>query len=611
MCIGDAALAHALAERTGRILAASAQRRVLTAWRAATVMLVAEREAEQFYKQRARETQMEVLAARFNRLRILHPVLHSWAAAAAAAAAARAEAAAQAELDAQAREKRMAIAAQFNMHCRRHNALRAWRAGVVAAKAERVEVEQQEQITSRIDAVLSRVRAAQREGKMRSTAAAAQQPARPHTAASGGGASIAGSTASSAKGSKRPGSAGRVSRRPPPAPLPARLRTESAPRGQRRSSVPPDAALRTPRSAAGGGRADGCVQGHRQPPCADQGGGPPAAQLVPGALPGPLRGAFGSASGEVEGQADTPKPQPATAGACDHTPTGTSAAGAHRVACTPGAQAEDASTRANGVECAAVQHDTNKGTPGSSGLECAERSGSCTAAQLCTSTAGHPGQGRIAAPDRVLGHTAGSQAATGTPAVPLAVQSYHLHGQAAQSPDADAMARFQGAPAPVTEDPGPQGWTVGNRTGHGQGVQCDASDQLDRHARSPSLLPTPHEAALVTAQQADEDAASDRARPLSKAEAVTQSWDSYVDFLKHEVISRPDSDEPADEGATEPAPTAVQPAKSILPVQQFSRLRGRQAQEELDAQLARVQAATGVCCSRLLGTRCIRLHLKA
>lgn len=319
------------------------------------------------------------------------------------------------------------------------------------------------------------------------------------------------------------------------------------------------------------------------------------AQHMPAAPPDNLRGAFGSVSGEVERQAETPQAQPSTAGACDdHASTGASAAGVPRRACTAGAQAEVASTSASGMEHSALEHGMNKGTPGSSGLECVARSGSCDAAQPCTSAAGHPGKGRMAASDSMLRHTAGIQAATGTPAAPLAVRSHHLHGQAARSPDADAMAKFQGAPAPLIEDPGPQDWTVRNRTGNGQGVQCDESDQLDRHARSPSLLPTPHEAALVTTQQADEDVASDRARPLSKAEAVTQSWDSYVDFLRHEVISRPDSDGLEDEGATEPAPAAVQPAKSILPMQQFSRLRGRQAQEELDAQLARVQAATGV-----------------
>lgn len=565
----------------------STRRRVLMAWRAAAVAIVAEREAEVFYQQRAREAQLEVLAARFNRIRVLHPVLHSWSAAAVAAAATRAAATAEAAREAEAREKRMVIAARFHKHCRHHGVLRAWRGAVAAGKAERLEEQQQQQMTSRIDAVLSRVRAAQREGRMRSSAAG-QQPPRPQTA--GGGSTASAKSTAAGPAAPRPQSAGRGARRPPPASPRSRLTAAPSQSGARRSSTPQGAVCRP-----GSGRGDGRVQPGRQwPPVTPRGctGAPPDETVDP---PGSAY-ACGSPGGGGE-QAAGERAWESVVAACDGASTdGPGSVDVHE-ACVQGAEGGEVLPCASGVGEAVAAHpgDSRTAVSSSSGCEAAHagQHGSADASryQLCMDD--YHGSGGSLSSDPGVGQAVGSEAPPRQPLSRLPPRP------AAQEPDAGVTPRSGAPPVP---HPGPCGGS------HAGAVAMQSSDDheaaggvVDRengHLNSvggePDTAIGPFEAIPTGLWPAG----TGQQGALSKVDAVTQSWDSYVDFLKQEVISRPDQDDTAPADVAEPAPVAAQPAKSILPIQTFSRLRGRQAQEELDAQLARVQAATGapLCC---------------
>eukprot|EP00892_Ulva_mutabilis_P000435 jgi/Ulvmu1/10392/UM061_0076.1 len=585
---GDAALAVAVVDRSARILAGSRLQRMLTAWRGAVVALVAEREAEEFCRQREREAQREVLAARFNRLRLLHPVLHSWAAVSAVAVAARAEAAAAAEVEAAAREKRMAIAAQFHVHCRRHGVLRGWRAAAIAGHAEREEQQRQQQLTSRIDAVLSRVRAAQRAGTMRSSAA----PSAPQPQAATGRGAAAGSRAASPAATARLATAGKAHRQPAPVPPRPRPQTPSSRGGSKQASVPP-----RPR------RTDSA---------------------------GPSR------------RLHAVETQPMQ----EHSQTGATAAGTRRLATAPQSADTHAGAgqgRGQGRGSAAAVNTIDDDSRAWASIEsaCGGR-GVVVAAELDVSggnaleTAVRCGGARRQPDFRPHGHALAGSAVAASSDTAFADARVGPHGHSPSSADlrGQVCARPCGAgwdqpsPAAAVSDADSacassdlRGLAI-DRSGEQAQVDPGQSAHVpatQRHTEAkPDILPPParisvpngaldypcddvrscaSEAEMPPAGHATAaTTANTAAAPLSavsKAEAVTRSWDSYVDFLKQEVISRPEDAELEPADAPLPTPAASQPAKAMLPVQKFSRLRGREAQEELDAQLARVEAAQG------------------
>lgn len=565
----------------------STRRRVLMAWRAAAVAIVAEREAEQFYQQRAREAQLDVLAARFNRIRVLHPVLHSWAAAAAAAAAARAAAADEVAREDEAREKRMVIAARFHTHCRRHGVVRAWRGAAAAGKAERLEAEQQQQMTSRIDAVLSRVRAAQREGRMRSSDAG-QQPPRPQTA--GGGSPSSTKTAAVRHAAPRPQSAGRGTRRPPASPR-SQLTATTSQSGVQRTSVPLGA-LSRPGSGRGDGRAP---PGRQRPPATPRGGvGAPHHNTVDLHDPSQARGSSGS-GGVEQAQPAAERARTSVMDAWDGASTDGLGSVTVKEFSVQGEEGALPCVSGNGEASDARLRASS--TSSSSGCEAVDREqhGSKDDAwvQRCTDDhhgsdgcmSGGPGTAQVLAQEASLSQLGGaSQQLSRLPPV-----------SAAQEPDAGIIPRLGMPPAPR---PGPRdGPHIGAMAMQSSGDDGATGGVVSRHDCEQDSVGIEADVAMAPCEAEAEElrpVGTGQQAVLSKADAVTQSWDSYVDFLKHEVIGRPDASGTAPAAVPEPAPAAAEPAKSILPIQKFSRLRGRQAQEELDAQLARVQAATGV-----------------
>jgi hypothetical protein len=105
----------------------------------------------------------------------------------------------------------------------------------------------------------------------------------------------------------------------------------------------------------------------------------------------------------------------------------------------------------------------------------------------------------------------------------------------------------------------------------------------------PSTQSQSHTAEQLDSMHASQHASCSKKRYEHKSSAERESWDSYVEYIQREVIQT-DSDRQLEQsdrhGAAEP--------HQMLSVRTFSQLRGKKAQEELEAQLARAEAAAGV-----------------
>lgn len=147
-------------------MAAFTARRVLAAWKAQAVVIASERdaEAEQLCKLRIQEARKTGIASKFHRVWQLHSALKTWAAAARESASTRA-AQTQAALQEAAIAARMEIASQFQNNFQLHAAMDVWRCAASSLQQERQASQQAQVVQSRIDAVLARVRAGQRDGK--------------------------------------------------------------------------------------------------------------------------------------------------------------------------------------------------------------------------------------------------------------------------------------------------------------------------------------------------------------------------------------------------------------------------------------------------------------
>lgn len=586
---GDAALGVALVGGTVRILAQAKRRRVWAAWRGAIVAIVAEREAEEFYRQREKESQQEVLAARFNRLRVLHPVLHSWRAAAAAGAAARAEAAAEAEREEQAREKRMLIAARFHVHCRRHSVLRAWRAALAAARSEREERRRQEQMTSRIDAVLSRVRAAQAAGKMRSSAARAPQPY-PQAAATRAASTSGGRPASSPGAKQRAPATVRVPGRPAAAAPGARGGAQGGDGGARGSSIPAG-----PRRADVVSQKRGLQTGAHAPARGSD-------RAVGGAAVAPAHtdartevhrdravGPDGAAEATGANGADRLHAWASVEAACGGLGSTRLAAGVD-VDGTVALAKEAAAGDGGGTDDCAAEEYPASNPSGRVDAELELEGYRGTDADVPGPVSPRNGDG--------FGHQRGGCA---TPDVHATVPDCGQTRQADQACDSGTRLHMDGHAAALPPS-GPTAVQQHEVPGEMQPADGygDACSDLEYSAADGEVR------GEVQAGGADEARAASAAfAGLSKADAVTKSWDAYVEFLKQEVICEPGQHEADPACSSQPAAVPPQPTRSLLPMQKYSQLRGRRAQEELDAQLARVQAARGaraVCLAWLLAT---------
>ena len=169
---GDSALTAAIVARCRLSLAAVRKRAILKAWHLLCVAASAERQAATIHVRHAQAARKAVIAAQFHRLWHVHASFHTWAdtakaavAAAAEAAATEAEAAKQRDADAAAALAKLEIAAQFHQHYRWHQVLLAWQQNAAALKAQRSLQAEQACRQARIDAVLERVRAAQQRAE--------------------------------------------------------------------------------------------------------------------------------------------------------------------------------------------------------------------------------------------------------------------------------------------------------------------------------------------------------------------------------------------------------------------------------------------------------------